>query len=402
MKRPTLSRLVCCTFCLVAGLAMLLPPTTIAQAQEVTVAKVKKGGKKAGKKPFKGNRPSVDVAILLDTSNSMDGLISQAKTQLWNIVQQFADAKKNGQTPSLRVSVFEYGNSRLPASEGYIRQVVQLTNDMDKVSEALFALTTDGGDEYCGTVIREAIKRLDWSTEPNAFKTIFIAGNEAFTQGSVDYQESCSKAIQKGIIVNTIHCGDYDTGVQGKWKHGAEMAEGEFLNINQDRKIVHIKSPQDQIIIKLNAELNRTYLWFGAKAKREGYATNQIAQDENARSLGSSFFSRGATKASGGYVNRGRDLVDTMETDAAILDRIETAQLPEAMQSMSVEERKAHVRKMAAKRAEIKQKIVEASKARAEHVALQRQAMPAAADTFGAVVEAAVEEQLEASGFETE
>ena len=37
------------------------------------------------KAPFTGTRPAVDVAILLDTSNSMDGLISQAKSQLWTL-----------------------------------------------------------------------------------------------------------------------------------------------------------------------------------------------------------------------------------------------------------------------------------------------------------------------------
>ena len=78
------------------------------------------------------------MAILLDTSNSMDGLINQAKSQLWTIVEQFAKAKKNGQTPLLRVALFEYGNTRLPAAEGYIRQVVPLIDDLDKLSQSLF------------------------------------------------------------------------------------------------------------------------------------------------------------------------------------------------------------------------------------------------------------------------
>ena len=106
--------------------------------------------------PFEGNRPAVDIALLLDTSNSMDGLINQAKNQLWTIVGQFAKAKKNGQTPTLRVALLEYGNTHLPASEGYLRQVIQLTDDLDAVSEALFELKTQGGDEYCGQVIQEA------------------------------------------------------------------------------------------------------------------------------------------------------------------------------------------------------------------------------------------------------
>ncbi len=173
------------------------------------------------KLPFEGQRASVDVAILLDTSNSMDGLINQAKSQLWTIVQQFAKAKKHGQTPIVRVALFEYGNTRLPAAEGYIRQVVPLTDDLDKLSEALFALSTSGGDEYCGQVIDEAIKRLDWSEEKNGYKAIFIAGNEPFTQGEVDYRKACQHAIENGVVVNTIHCGNHAAGVSGMWQHGA-------------------------------------------------------------------------------------------------------------------------------------------------------------------------------------
>ncbi len=182
-------------------LAFLVAVMSFAQhgtfAQDVTITITKKGSEPDSKPPFTGTRPAVDVAILLDTSNSMDGLIAQAKSQLWSIVQQFADAKKAGKTPNLRVSVFEYGNTNLPASEGYIRQVVQLTDDLDKVSEVLFALNTNGGDEYCGQVIEQAIKRLDWSGEPNSYKAIFIAGNEPFSQGSVNYKDSCKTGNRK-------------------------------------------------------------------------------------------------------------------------------------------------------------------------------------------------------------
>ena len=381
--------------------ALSIPITT---AQEITIT-VKKGDQgEDGKTPFKGHRPSVDVAILLDTSNSMDGLISQAKSQLWKIVQQFADAERAGKTPELRVSVFEYGNSGLPASENYIRQVVGLTDDLDKVSQALFSLTTNGGDEYCGAVINEALTRLDWSKEPNAYKAIFIAGNEPFTQGEVDYRKSCKRAIEEGVVVNTIHCGDYSRGVKGKWQHGAELAEGNYMNINQDRKVVHIKCPQDEIIIRLNNELNRTYLWYGAVNKRKAWAANQIAQDQNAQQIGGGGgFAAGRVKSkiSSLYSNRGRDLVDTLQEDSEILSKLKESDLPEAMQSMDAKQRKAHVEKMAARRAELKKQIAELSVKREEYRAKQMQQNPELYDdTLGDVVSKAVRQQMEKSGFE--
>lgn len=389
---------------LVATLSVILPLCGAARStvssQDITITIKRDDKQQPTKPPFTGKRPAVDVVILLDTSNSMDGLINQAKSQLWQIIQQFGNAEKAGQTPQLRVSVFEYGNSKLPASEGYIRQVVQLTDDLDKVSEALFGLTTSGGDEYCGTVINEALDRLDWSSAPNSYKAIFIAGNEPFTQGSVDYQTSCKKAIQNGVVVNTIHCGDYSAGVAGKWQHGAQLAEGEFLNINQDRVVVHHKSPQDKILIELNTELNRTYLWFGAKSHRESFRSNQLRQDSNAAGVGGGG-QRSATKAGALYRNFGRDLVDSMKEDSTVLEGLDVSLLPEAMQKMSAKERVSHVEAMTKRRGEIKKKILSASADRERHIAkLRKEQLAPGESTLGDAVSNAIQKQLKKSGFD--
>ena len=161
----------------------------------------------AGKPAKETTKPLVQIAILLDTSGSMEGLIEQAKSQLWRIVNEFAKAKQDGVTPEVQVALYEYGKSSLAAASGWVRQIQPLTTDLDKISEELFALRTNGGDEYCGWVIKDAVNDLAWSPEGNVYKAIFIAGNEPFTQGPVNYTDSCKAAITKGIIVNTIHCG---------------------------------------------------------------------------------------------------------------------------------------------------------------------------------------------------
>ena len=386
------------------GLLLLIAAPLSAQQITIEIQPTTPKPAPAQQEPFAGNRPAVDLAILLDTSNSMDGLIQQAKSQLWKIVQQFSEAKKAGKTPILRVAVFEYGNTNLPASEGYIRQVVSLTDDLDKVSEALFGLTTNGGDEYCGMVIDESLKRLNWSQEPNSYKVIFIAGNEPFTQGDVPYTQACSKAIQQGVIVNTIHCGDYQAGVSGKWKHGAEIAEGEYLNINQDRKVVQIATPQDKIIIELNKKLNDTYLWYGDSNERTRLHLNQSRQDKNAQNQGMGIAaSRSVTKGSKLYRNVGRDLIDTLEEDKAILSKLKTEQLPEAMQKMTPEQRMAHVKKLADQRTAIKAELAKAAAARGVFIANKQRELAEAAPgeaTLGDAVSEAVGKQLKESGFD--
>ena len=108
-------------------------------------------------------QPTVKIALLLDTSNSMDGLINQAKSQLWDIVNQFTYAKcGNDGRPNLQIALYQYGNDNLSSQEGYIQQVLGFSNDLDKISEKLFSLTTNGGEEYCGQVIHQSLRQLEW------------------------------------------------------------------------------------------------------------------------------------------------------------------------------------------------------------------------------------------------
>ena len=53
--------------------------------------------------PLGKSVPRIQVAQLLDTSHSMDGLINQAKTQLWKFVNEFLTAERDGERPELQV-----------------------------------------------------------------------------------------------------------------------------------------------------------------------------------------------------------------------------------------------------------------------------------------------------------
>ena len=117
----------------------------------------------------------VQIALLLDTSNSMDGLIDQAKTQLWKVVNSFNDAKRDGKVPFVEVALYEYGNNGLHIGNNWIRQVEPLTRDLDEISRELFAFRTNGGDEYCGAVIQRALSDLSWDPSPRTYKAVFIA-----------------------------------------------------------------------------------------------------------------------------------------------------------------------------------------------------------------------------------
>ncbi|MFC1652717.1 VWA domain-containing protein [Planctomycetota bacterium] len=348
--------------------------------------------------PSPQSKPQVQLALLLDTSNSMDGLIDQARTQLWSIVNEFIFAKRNGAAPEIQVALYEYGNSGLSQTQGYIRQVVPFTTDLDQVSQSLFALTTNGGDEYCGWVIQEAIQQLTWSSDPHTLKTVFIAGNEAFTQGPIDYRNSCKTAIEKGILINTIHCGAEGAGRNGQWHQGALLADGRFLNINQDQAIVHIEAPQDAEINTLNIQLNKTYLAYGREGTRR--REMQVDQDNNAAQLSpESQVQRVIAKSSANYHNAHWDVVDAVKEQKIKLEALEAEQLPEEMRSMSDQEQKAYVAAKTKERETIQQKIQRLNEQRRAFIAQEKQKLTSQDESLGSAIIQAVKTQAMKKGF---
>jgi hypothetical protein len=360
-----------------------------AQAEEPTAVREEKtlvGMPRPEKKPL------IQMAILLDTSGSMSGLIDQARAELWAIVNEFIFAKRNGMQPELYVALYEYGKSALPADEGYIRMIVPFTTDLDKVSEELFALRTNGGQEYCGWVIKDATEDLQWSTSPDDLKVIFIAGNEPFTQGPVDYRQSCKAAVSKGIIVNTIHCGSEKAGLDGKWKDGAVVADGRYLNIDHNREIVHIPAPQDREISELSVRLNETYIPYGLHGDKA--SERQTAQDRNAATASKeAALQRAVAKSSANYRNEAWDLVDAVQNDKLELEKMEDKELPEAMRKMTAEERKAYVEARAKERAQVQEKIQQLNEQRKKYVAEEMKKRQKKGATLGSAIIQAVREQ---------
>ncbi len=314
--------------------------------------------------------PVVQIALLLDTSGSMDGLIAQAKTQLWKVVNEFARARYNGKAPRVEVALYEYGNQGLSAQSGFIRQVAPLTTDLDRISEQLFALRTNGGDEYCGQVIQVATRELQWSSAKGALKMIFIAGNEPFTQGPVAPDGAVKAAIAKGIVVNTVFCGGEQEGVRTGWKLGALLADGRYSFIDSNRAVTAVNAPQDAEIARLGAELNATYLAYGGDGRAK--AARQRAQDRNAESAGmGAGVQRAMAKASANYKNDDWDLVDASKSGKVAVGSMEKAALPEEMRGMTEEQRTEHVAKMAARRDALRSQIQKLEAERRAYVAAE-------------------------------
>jgi len=317
--------------------------------------------------------PKIQVAILLDVSGSMDGLIEQAKAQLWNMVNTLGKATCDGNvSPKIEISLYEYGRSNNDVKAGYVKQINGFISDMDSLSENLFSLKTNGGDEYCGQVIYTSLQQLQWDAAPENYKVIFIAGNEDFLQGSLHYTKACTEAKNKGVIVNTIYCGDKMQGIREHWNLAGECGNGSFTSINQNAKEEEIPTPYDSLLITMNGNLNTTYVSYGYAGA--SYAAKQEKMDvANAQASKKQQIARIKTKSNSKvYDNSSWDLVDAKakgRLDEAIADR---NTLPDSLKNKSKEEIKIIVEEKTKQRSLVNQQINDLTAKRDAYIAEER------------------------------
>ncbi len=346
-------------------------------------------------------QPRIQVAIVLDTSNSMDGLIDQTRNQLWQVVNEFSSARQNGIRPILEIALFEYGNDGNASGEGYVRMLNGFTRELDAVSAGLFSLTTNGGSEYCGFAIETAVNSLQWSQSDSDIKTIFIAGNESFAQGPISYRAAARLAGEHGISINTIHAGSHEEGIRDQWRSGALLAGGDYMSIDANQQVVHIVAPQDDRIAELNARLNQTYLPYGDSGAEN--SQRQMEQDSLSSGISSGLLAKRAkSKASAFYDNSNWDLVDALKqgkVEAEELAQMEDEKLPEPMLGMSAQEKLDYVEQQAQSRSRIQQEISELSESRAVYVAEKKSEQVVAAPSMSDALTNAIKKQADQKDF---
>jgi len=348
--------------------------------------------------PKTATENKIQVALLLDTSNSMDGLIDQAKSRLWNIINTLTTLKYEGKEPQIEIALYEYGNDGLNQANDFIRQVAPLTTDLDLISEKLFALRTNGGSEYCGAVIQNAIKSLQWNNGKADMKLIYIAGNEPFDQGPISYKEAINNALNNKIYVNTILCGSSGYQESEGWKDGATRGQGKFFMINSDKVLTFIDTPYDRDIDKLNQQLNDTYIGYGKKRKEKKIM--QTTQDYNAESKSmANKVERAVSKSKGVYKNAEWDIVDKYKDNPSAIQTMQTDDMPEELKYKSTKQQAEFIQQKSKERDDINHKIKDLSIKRQQYIDAENKKSGNDKDDLGKAIETSIHELAKKIGY---
>lgn len=318
--------------------------------------------------PVRGDRPNIEVTFVLDTTSSMSGLIEGAKEKIWSIASRIARGRP---TPLLKVGLVAYRDR----GDAYVTKRFDLTPDLDSVYLNLKKLHADGGGdtpEHVGRALGEAVSRISWSQDPKTLKMIFLVGDAPPHDDYGDGWNSrawAKKAIKKGIVVNTIRCGD-DPDTEAAWRAIARVADGSFTTIGQSGGMVAMKTPHDEKIAKLNAAIASKTLYAGKRRAREEAKGRAKAVAELPASVAADrmgyLATMGAGAGSGGVaaapaaVSGSKDLT----AEPASLDGLGDEELPEDLRGMDKAQRKAHIAKLATERKALEKQVLEASKER--------------------------------------
>src|SRR5213595_1223853 len=175
------------------------------------------------KKAEKAAKPQVEVVFCLDTTGSMGGLIDAAKQKIWSISNQIASGKP---TPELKIGLVAFRDK----GDAYITKVYDLSDDLDAVHANLKTFQAQGGGdtpEHVNQALFEAVHKIKWSTDKKTLRIIFLVGDAPphmdYTD-DVKYPVTCKAAVEKGIIINTVQCGN-DPDCTKIWKDIGEKGK---------------------------------------------------------------------------------------------------------------------------------------------------------------------------------
>jgi hypothetical protein len=335
------------------GIRILVVVAALALAASVTIANAATA------------RPRVEVAFVLDSTGSMDGLIEGARQKIWSIANAVV-----GRTPApeVRIGLVSYRDR----GDDYVTRLTDLTDDIDAVFATLQSFRADGGGdtpESVNQALHEAVTRMSWSKDPAVMKVIFLVGDcppHMDYRGDVKYADTCREAVKRLIVINTVQCGSMPETTR-VWREIASLAEGSYVALAQDGNMQTVATPYDDEISEVSVAIGRTLVAYGRlevqaevreKAAKAEAAPAAVAADRAVFNL-----------ATGGKAVQGvGDLVADLASGVVELAKLGKDDLPPELQGRSLAEQRAYVQARQTERDALNARLATLSRQRAAFI----------------------------------
>jgi Mg-chelatase subunit ChlD len=175
-------------------------------------------------------RVPVDVAIVLDTTGSMQGQIDRLKQTLKAIHYQLTSLSTH---PDIRFGMVAYRDK----GDDYVTQVTQFTSNIESYQTMLRQLVADGGGdqpEDLQTALNVAMHQLKW--RPEALRIGFIITDAPpHTDYGQDYNylEAMNESLARGIKWVTVGAGGLNVHGEVIYRPIAQYTMGEYVFVTE-------------------------------------------------------------------------------------------------------------------------------------------------------------------------
>ena len=353
-------------------------------------------------------RPKVEVCFVLDTTGSMSGLIQSAKDKIWSIANSLISTDPK---PEISFALIGYRD----VGDSYVTQLTNLTTDIDLIHTQLMAFKADGGGdgpESVNQALHESVQKVNWTADRKVLKIVFLVGDappHMDYPNDIKYPEVCTDAMSKGLIINTVQCGN-DSNTTMIWKEIATKSEGQFVAIPQDGGAVAIATPFDSKIAAINGRLNLTVCGYGDMKQQqlvaEKLATNAASNSEaiadRAGFLSKSRAGSGGADGGAKVVGGNDDLVELIIEGKITIEKIESDKLPDDLKQLDNAGQQAELEKRVKSRKKLQKEIDELVQQRSQYIEKEKlkKAESGDIDSFDVNVKKMIREQAAKKGIQ--
>ena len=286
---------------------------------------------------------NAEIVFCLDATGSMAGLIGTAKEKIWDIVSELAQSHD---VDTLRLGMVFYRDR----GDQFVTKRLPVSVDLDSIYTELLEIQADGGGdtpESVNQALYEAVNQMPWSKKPDTYRTIFVVGDcppHMDYQDDVPYTESCKKAQQMGIVINTIKLGNSCQEAIAHFKKMASCSQGEFLQLDQEATDVVIATPYDDEINQVTKSIDDSRLYYGNT--QEQRANNLKKQkslevyDKSSTTANSSRSAYKTTKSGKKAWMGSKEIVKDYQSGKVALNELEEQELPVELKGKTLEEKK--------------------------------------------------------------